>query len=325
MKRRDLIAGLGGVATWAVMARAQRQALPIVGYLTPLRIEESQQALDAVRRGLAEIGQVEGRDFAFEYRSAENDFDRLPVLATELVQRRVAAIVAVTVAATLAAKAATQTIPIVFVTGADPIEYHLVESFNRPGGNVTGILNLNIQLAPKRLELLRELVPSATLLAHIVNPATPFGASEMREVQAAARGMGIRVLTVNATLPSDFEPAFTAITAQGAGALLFGADALFSARSDQLVALAAHYAMPAIYGYQRSARAGGLTSYGTDENDVSRLVGIYAGRILKGERPGDLPVQQATKIELIVNLKAAKALGINVPLTLLGRADEVIE
>ena len=329
MKRREFIAGLGGAVAWPLAARRQQPRVPVVGYLSPSTIEGSLQArgLGFERRGLAEIGYVEGRNIAFEYRFADGQYDRLPELAAELVRQRVDVIYAPHLACALAAKAATQTIPIVFVTGGDPVEFGLVTNLNRPGGNITGSAYLSNTLTAKRLELLHELLPSATLFALLVNPIHPFAETEAKEAQTAASVLGVRVLTLKATRAADFEAVFATLAEQQVKGLLVGSDALFILPGpvDEFVAMAARHAVPTIYVFKLSARAGGLMSYGADEADAFRLGGVYVGRILKGEKPADLPVQQSTKVELVINMKTAKALGLTFPLTLLGRADEVIE
>jgi putative tryptophan/tyrosine transport system substrate-binding protein len=279
--------------------------------------------IPALKQGLSHTGHVEGQTFTIDHRSAESRLDRLPALAAEMVRRRVAVILSSTLPATLAAKAATQSIPIVFVTSADPVKSGLVTNLNRPGGNVTGLAVLGTELTAKRLEMLRELAPTATVIGLLVNPSTPITENEVREAQAAARALGVRILIVEATLPNDFEAAFAALEQQSAGALLISDDALFLYQTPRLVALAARHAVPTMYWDRAAPKAGGLSSCGTDVDDA--LAGVYIGRILKGERPADLPVQQSTKVEVNLNLKTAKALGIKVPTALLVRADEVIE
>jgi putative ABC transport system substrate-binding protein len=276
---------------------------------------------------LGEAGYVEGRNLAVEYRWAEDHLDRLPALAADLVRRQVAVIVAPgSTAAALAAKAATKSIPIVFLTGADPVDIGLVASLNRPGGNLTGITSLNVVVAAKRLDLLHQLVPRAALIANLVNPTNPaFAEPETRELQVAARVLGVGFLIVNASDPSEFEAAFATLVRERAGGLLIGGDTLFVGHSDQLVALAARYKIPVIYRSRETTVAGGLLSYGTNFPVVYQQIGVYVGRVLKGEKPSDLPVQQATKIELVINLKVAKALGLTIPETLLATADEVIQ
>jgi putative tryptophan/tyrosine transport system substrate-binding protein len=323
MRRRDFIAGLGAAA-WPLTARAQQVAMPVVGVLSPNALEDGVGRRPFIQ-GLAETGYVEDRNVALDYRFAEHRLERLPALAAELVRRRANVIYAPNLGSALAAKAATQTIPIVFVTGGDPIKFGLVASLNRPGGNITGVAILSNELIAKRLEMLRELVPSGSLCAFLVNPANPFAEVETREVQAAAAALGLRTLILNAKFASDYETVFATLARARATMLIVAGDAMFFTQADELVTLAARYAVPAMYAFRATAMSGGLMSYGADENDAFHLGGVYVGRILKGEKPADLPVQQSTKVELVLNLKAAKALGITFPLALLARADEVIE
>src|SRR5262245_8201773 len=324
--RREFIALLGGVTAWPVVARAQQPPMPVVGYLEAGSLETTRENVAAIRRGLSDTGYVEGRNLGIEYRWAEDHLERLPALADDLVRRQVAAIVVTTTPAVLAAKAATKSISIVFSTGADPVESGLVASLNRPGGNITGIYNLNTTVYSKRLELLHELVPAATAFAFLVNPTNAVIAeAQTRELQVAAHTLGLRLLVLNASDPSEFEAGFATLVLERAGGLLVSTDALFSNRLNQLIALAVRYRVPTIYARRDATVTGGLMSYGTDYFDALRQVGVYVGRILKGDKPADLPVQQATKFELVINNKTAKALGINVPPTLLARADEVIE
>jgi len=326
MRRRKFIAGLGGAAVaWPGTLWAQETATPVVGWigLSPLEISHVQQ--DAVHRGLAETGFIAGRNLVFEYHSVDFRLDRMPAVAAELVRRRVSVLGAGLLAAALAAKAATQTIPIVFVVGADPVDRGIVPSLARPGGNITGVTNLNNELIAKRLEILHELVPSAALVAFLVNPTGPLTEFEMMVTRAAAGALGLRLRIVNAALPDETEEAFAQVAQSGAGALLISGDALFLSNRTKLVALASRAGVPAIFAYREVTQAGGLLSYGTDLADPYRIAGTYVGRILKGEKPADLPIQQSTKVELVINVKTAKALGLTIPLTLLGRADEVIE
>jgi putative ABC transport system substrate-binding protein len=324
MKRRDVIALLGAAAAWPLAARAQQPAMPTIGLLSGTVREASQ--ISAIQKGLAEAGFDEGRNIAIEYRWAEGQFDRLSGLAADLVSRKVAVILAIqSPRGPLAAKAATTTIPIVFSIGGDPIGLGLVPSLARPGGNITGATFLVNTLGAKRLELLRELVPGAKLIGLLVNPKNPSATSETKDVQEAAAGVGQSLHVARASTPDEIDAAFAELAALRVDALAVAADAMFNARRRQLIALAAQYRMPAIYFIRDFAQSGGLMSYGGSPDDAYRLAGIYAGRILKGEKPGDLPVQQSTKVELLLNLKTAKAQGVAVPPTLLARADEVIE
>jgi putative ABC transport system substrate-binding protein len=327
MKRREFMTLAGGAAAWPLAARAQQRAMPVIGYLAiGSRDAQRERNLVAFRRGLDEIGYVEGRNLAIEYRWTEGRNDRLPGLASELVRRPVSVIVTSGgTPAALAAKTATNSIPIVFSVGTDPVEIGLVASLNRPGGNLTGIAQLITAVLAKRLEILHELVPSATTFALLLNPANPSVESETREAQSAARRLGVNVLVLNASNAAEIYTAFEKLVEQRAGGLVVSADANLTMRAEQIVALAARYAVPAIYLWRDYTVAGGLMSYGPPVPENARIQGVYAGRILKGENPGELPVQQATKIELIINMKTATALGLTVPLSLRGRADEVIE
>ena len=327
MKRREFIALLGGAAAACPLAaRAQQQAMPMVGFLGGASPDLWADRLRAFRRGLDEIGYVEGQNVAIEYRWAEGRYDRLPALATDLVRQRVAVIAAPgSIAAALAAKAATSTISIVTTLAADPVALGLVASLNRPGGNITGVASLGVEVGQKRLELLHELVPTATAVALLVNPTNPTTASLSKVVQVAASKRGLQLHILDASIERDFDTVFAALIRFRASGLVIGPDALFTARKEQLAAMALQHAVPAIYQFREFAAAGGLMSYGGSFTDPFRRVGAYTGRILKGEQAADLPVQQATKIELFINLKTAKALGLTVPPTLLARADEVIE
>ena len=325
MKRRTFIAGIGGTAAWPVVGRAQQAAMPVIGFLNSASPGGYAPMVAAFRQGLKEAGFVEGQNVAVEFRWAEGQYDRVPGIALDLVGRQVAVIVANT-PGVLAIKAATTTIPIVFTTANDPVQLGLVASLARPGGNVTGVTQLAIEVGPKRLELLHELVPTANLIALLVNPTNPTSAeTQSRDMQAAARILGVQLHVLHASTDRDIDTVFATLAQLRAGALAIGADAFLYGRSEQLAALAFRHAVPAI-SYERAfSAAGGLMSYGGSTPDAYRLAGVYTGRILKGEKPSDLPVQQSTKVELIINLKTAKALGITIPLTLLGRADETIE
>jgi putative ABC transport system substrate-binding protein len=317
----------GAAASWPLAARAQQRSMPVIGFLSPTSPNSRAELIAAFHQGLAEVGYVEGRNVAIEYRWAKDQNEQLPFMAADLVQRRVSVIVAIDgTAAALAAKAATSTIPIVFIVGADPVELGLVASLGRPGGNITGVGALAVGTAAKRLQLLHELVPAAAGIAFLRNPTNPyFSALETRELQAAATVLGVRLLLLNASSPHEIELAFANLVAQRAGAFLLGTDPFFMTARDQLVALANRHTVPAIYPFREDAAAGGLVSYGASNRDAFRLVGDYTGRILSGDRPADLPVQQVTRIEMAINLKTANALGLTVPLPLLARADEVIE
>ena len=325
MKRREFIALAGGAAAWPLAADAQ-QAMPVVGFLQSGLRSATTNFQAAVVRGLAETGFVEGRNVVIEYRAAENFSDRLPALAADLVKRRVSVIVATGgPLPAIAAKAATATIPIVFVYGGDPVGDGLVTSFNRPGGNVTGATFITAALASKRLELLRELVPGAGLIGVLANPTSPLADTQWKDLQDAARPFGQQLRLVHVRGETEFDSAFATLGQQGAGALLVTTDTMFYSRRAQLVALAARYRIPVSWSYRDYATAGGLISYGTELTDSYRQAGAYVGRILKGERPGELPVMRPTKFELVVNLKTAKTLGLKIPESFLLRADEVIE
>jgi putative ABC transport system substrate-binding protein len=328
MKRRAFITLLGGAAAaWPLAARAQQAAVPVIGFLSSASADVYAIRLRAFRQGLKEAGYVEGQNVEIEYRWGEGHNDRLPAFAAELVRREVTVIAAAGgTPSALAAKAATATIPIVFGVAVDPVEVGLVASLNRPGGNLTGVTNLNAEVGPKRLELLHELLPAATIIAVLVDPTSPTLAEAfLRDLQAAARALGVRLHVLHATSERDFDAVFATVAQVRASALIIGPGILFVARSEQLAVLAARHAVPTVFQYRPFAAAGGLLSYGSNETEFYRLVGIYAGRILKGEKPADLPVQQSTKVELIINLKTARALSLTIPLPLLGRADEVIE
>jgi putative ABC transport system substrate-binding protein len=326
MRRREFIAGLGATVAWPLAAGAQQRAVPVVGYLSPQSADyDYEYAIIPFFQSLKEAGYVEGQNVAVEYRYAENQFDRLPALAADLVRRRVAVIVANGFTAALAAKAATMTTPIVFATGADPIELGLVASLNRPGANVTGSAALEAELAPKRLQLLRGLLPDAAQFSFLRDPAAPPTQSVVADLQAAARTLGLQLVFVNARTDSDLETAFARFSQQRVGAVLVGNSSSYHRRMKQLVELAARHALPAIFPCREYALAGGLMSYGSSLGYLFHQAGIYAGRILKGEKPADLPVEQATRLELTLNLKTAKALGLTIPETLLATADEVIQ
>jgi putative tryptophan/tyrosine transport system substrate-binding protein len=327
MRRREFITLLGGAAGWPLAAHAQQAAMPVIGVLSAEWPDQFEKRLRAFREGLSETGYVEGRNLAIEYRWAEGQNDRLPALAVELARRQVTVIVtAGSTPAALAARAATTTIPIVFYLGADPVEVGLVTSLSRPGGNLTGVVTLNVEVAAKRLELLHEMVPTVTIIALLVNPTTtPLAEIMTRDLHAAARTLGLRLHVLHASSEREIDTAFATLVQLRAGALVIGTDALFNSRSEQLAALTVRHAVPAIYQYREFVSAGGLMSYGTTVVDTYRAVGVCAGRILKGERPAELPVQQATRLELIINMNTAKALSLTVPLPLSGRADELIE
>ena len=327
MRRRELITLLGGAAAWPLAVRAQQAAMPMIGFLNGAFAEGYTTERAAFLSGLDEAGYVDGRNVTIEYRWAEGQTDQLPTLANDLVQRQVAVIAATSTPAALAAKAATKTIPIVFETGADPVQLGLVASLNEPGSNITGITQNNLEVSPKRLELLHEIMPAARVMALLVNPRNPTVAeATTNQMQAAAHMLGLDLQVLNASNDDEVEAAFAKAAQTHVSALVIGAgDPFFTSQARPLAALAARYAMPAVGPGRDFAAAGGLVAYGADINDAYRLAGSYTGRILKGEKPANLPVQQATKVELIINLKAAKALGLTVPLPLLGRADEVIE
>jgi putative ABC transport system substrate-binding protein len=324
MRRREFVGLLGSAAAaWPITPRAQ-VAMPVLGLLGGTNIDDRQ--LGAIRQGLNDVGYVEGRNLAVEYRWAEGQYERLPALATDLVRRQVNVIVAVQGAApALAAKSATATIPIVFATGGDALKLGLVSSLARPGGNITGVSFLVNALGAKRLELLRALTPTATTIGFLVNPANPNSESEMTDMQEAAHALGQQIYVQNARSEQEIETAFASLVQRRVNALITAADAFFLSRRDQLIALAARHAVPVIYHLRESVVAGGLMSYGTSIVAAYRQAGLYAGRILKGARPGDLPVGQSAKFELVINLKTAKALGLEVPPMLLAIADEVIE
>ena len=326
MRRREFIAGLGSAAAWPVVARAQHRTIAVIGVLGDGTPDTQGERYAEIKRGLSDIGYVEGQNLAIEYLWAGYHADLIPTFAAELVRRQVSLIFVNSTAAALAAKAATKTIPIVFSIGVDPVEAGLVANLSRPGGNVTGTYNLNIGVASKRLELLRELVPGATSIAYLANSANAVVVqAETRELQAAARVLGVRLPILNAGGPSEFEAAFATLAHEQAGALLVSSDVFFTDHSNRLVVLADRHVMPAIYSNRNAPAAGGLMSYGTNPREVRRQNVSYIGRILKGEKPADLPAQQVVKIELVINLKTAKTLGLTIPEALLATADEVIQ
>jgi ABC-type uncharacterized transport system substrate-binding protein len=326
MKRREFIAGLGAAAVWPLAARAQQPAMPVIGFLNGASPGPWTPFVLSFRNGLREAGFIEGQNVAIEYRWAEGQADPLPKLAAELVGRQPAVLVAAGGdQAVLAAKGATATIPVVFISGSDPVKLGLVASLNRPGGNFTGVTQFTAALEPKRLELLRETVPNASLVGLLVNPDYPASQSQVREVQTAASAIGQEVLVLNANSENGIDASFAEFVRQRANALLIGSDPFFTARREKLVTLSAEHRLPTIYQWREFAAIGGLMSYGTDLADSYRLLGGYAGQILKGAKTADLPVQQSTKVDLVLNLKTAKTLGLTFPISLLGRADEVIE
>jgi putative tryptophan/tyrosine transport system substrate-binding protein len=325
IRRREFITLLGGATAWPLAARTQQAAMPVVGFLNAGKLDGYRPMVAAFRRGLQESGYVEGGNVAIEYRWAENQNDRLPAMVADLVRRQVSVIAATSTPAALAAKAATTTIPIVFEMGGDPIKLGLVVSLNRPGGNVTGVSFLSSEMGPKRLELLRQLVPTATTIAALVNPDSANTEAERRDVQAAALAIGQQFTIFDVRSDRDIETAFATLVQRGIGALLVGGGAFMGSHRERIVALAARYAVPTMYNIREFVVAGGLMSYAASVTDAYRQAGIYAGRILKGEKPADLPVMLPTKFELVINLNIARALGLDVPDKLLALADEVIE
>ncbi len=328
MRRRDFIKVIvGSTATFPLAARAQQTSLPVIGFLGSASLDEYPLRLRAFRQGLKDAGYIEGQNVAIEYRWADDQYNRLPALAADLVHRQVSVIVAGGgTPASMAAKAATATIPIVFATANDPVASGFVASLDKPGGNITGVTNLNVEMGPKRLELLRELLPNATTIAVLINPnSRALGDRYLQALQPAARVLGMQLRVFNASTRRDLDTVFAALAQHQASALLMCPDVFFNAQVEQFAALGLRHAVPVMYHYRPFVKAGGLLSYSSDESEYYRLVGLQTGKILKGEKPANLPVMQSTKVELLINLKTARALGITVPLSLLGRADEVIE
>jgi putative tryptophan/tyrosine transport system substrate-binding protein len=326
MRRRDFITVLGGAAAWPIAARAQQQSLPVIGFLGSDSPEAWAGRLRSFRQGLGETGFVEGRNVAIEYRWAAGKNGQLPALATDLVRRQVAVIATPgSTSATLAAKAATSTIPIVFSIGSDPVAFGFVASFNRPGGNLTGVTVLTVEMGPKRLELFHELVPSAGLIALLINPTSPLAAPQTKDFEAAAKTLGLDIRVMQASTEGELDSVFATLARLQAGGLVISADSFFSSRDQQIAAAALGQALPTMSQFREFAAAGGLMSYAASIIDAYRQAGVYTGRILKGEKPADLPIAQPTMYELVINLRTAKALGIKVPQTLLISADEIIE
>jgi len=326
MRRREFITLLGGAAAWPLTVHGQQPAMPVVGFLNGGSPDLFADRVRAFLQGLSETSYVEGRNVAIEYRWAEGQYDRLPALAADLVRRQVTVIAAADgTPSALAAKAATATIPIVFRTGADPVAVGLVAGLARPGGNLTGVTTLNMEVGPKRLELLHELVPAATLVAFLVNPTNPTAQTVLKAHEAAARTLGLKLHVLHASADPDLDAVFGSLVQLRAGGLVIAPDIFFGSRSERLAALTLRHAVPTIYQFRQFVAAGGLMSYGGSAADSYRQAGVYTGRILKGEKPADLPVEQATKVELMINLKTARALGLDIPPMLLARADEVIE
>jgi ABC-type uncharacterized transport system substrate-binding protein len=325
MRRREFITLIGGAVAWPLAARAQQPPLPVIGFLGSASPDHYAHLIDAYRQGLTEAGYDDGRNVTIDFRWAESQYDRLPALAADLVHRRVAVITAGAFPAAVAAKAATTSIPIVFSLGVDPVEFGLVTSMNRPGGNITGVANLNLELGAKQLEVLRELASAATVAALLINPTNPNAQAQAKTMQGAAGNLGLRIDVLHARSERDFDPVIAAFRQSRAAGLVIGADSFLVSRATQLGALLGREGVPAIMQSREFVMAGGLLHYGSSITDAYRRVGVYTGRVLKGEKPADLPVQQSTKVELIVNLKVAKAMGLNVPQTLLARADEMIE
>ena len=325
MKRRDFITLLGGAAALPLSAQAQQPTMPVIGFLSPRASGDVPQLMAAVRQGLKDSGYIEGQNVTIEYRFAGHQNERLAALAADLVHRQVTVIVATAAPAAVAARAATTSLPIIFEMGDDPIRLGLVASLDRPGGNITGVTQLNREVAPKRLELLHELLPTVSVMALLANPTDTSSAILSNNAMSVAHTLGLELHVVNASTERDFDSVFVNLIKLRAGGLVINPDAFFSARSEQLAALALRHAVPAVFENREFVAAGGLASYGGSLSDAYRLAGVYAARVLKGEKPSDLPVQQSTKVELYINLKTVKALGVSVPIPILGRADEVIE
>ena len=324
--RRSFMAGGGAALAWPLKLAAQQSAMPVIGFFDSRSPDTMADRLRGFRKGLKETGYVEGENVAIEYRWAEGHYERLPALAVDLVRRQVKVLVASGASPpALAAKTATTSLPIVFIIGSDPVKVGLVTSLNRPGGNITGVTVITTEVTAKRLDLLREMIPTATAAALLVNPTNPYSETEIREAEEASRALGLRLHVLQASSERDIDAAFASLFERRASALLVSADPFFSSRRNQVLALAAGYALPAIYAYRDFAEDGGLMSYGASIVDAYRQAGIYVGQILKGERPADLPVMQPTKFELVLNLKTAKALGLTVPPTLLATADDLIK
>jgi putative tryptophan/tyrosine transport system substrate-binding protein len=327
MHRREFITFLGGAAAWPCSAHAQRPtAMPVIGFVHSATSHLFANFVRVFHEGLGEAGYVEGRNVAIEYRWAENQYNRLPDLVADLVWRQVTVIAALGTPEAQAAKAGTATIPIVFITANDPVQLGFVASLSRPGGNLTGVTTLNLEVGPKRLELLREMNPTATNVAALINPSSAVNAERLaKDLQSAAQTLGLQVQVLNASTESDFDTVFATLVRQRVQGLVIGTNNFFTGRSSQLAALALRHAVPAVYQYREFVAAGGLMSYGGSLIDLYRTAGVHIGRILKGEKPADLPVEQSTKVELMINMKTAKAFGLTIPITLIGRADEVIE
>jgi putative tryptophan/tyrosine transport system substrate-binding protein len=326
VRRREFITLVGSAAAWPLAARAQQPAMPVIGVLDNDAPDQHANLLSAFRKGLGETGYVEGRNVVVEYRWSNSRYDRVPELAADLVGRQVSVIATLDGSASaLAVKAATTTIPIIFRIGGDPVALGLVASLNRPGGNVTGVTSLTVEVGPKRLEVLHELVPTATTMALLLNPTSPIAATLSKDLLAAAQVFGLGIHVLHASTDGDLDSVFANLRQLQMGGLVIGSDVFFNSRSSQLAALTVGQAMPAVYQYREFVASGGLMSYGGSLEDSYRLAGVYTGRVLQGEKPSDLPVQQSTKVEMFINLKTAKAFGLKVPISLLGRADEVIE